>query len=100
MTELIDPKFVVISDEIPDLPDNWEPHFAWLQPMTGKWHKWNGSSWEAKSVPLIAVPENLGNTNFIGTVSADGDQGLTGQRTIQGYTLTFKKGLLVGFQAP
>ena len=38
--------------------------------------------------------------NFTGSVSADGDTGLTGQRTIAGYTLAFKKGLLVGFQAP
>mgnify|MGYP001565343791 CR=1 FL=1 len=41
-----------------------------------------------------------GDINFTGTVSADGDEGLTGQKTIAGYTFTFKKGLLVGFQAP
>ena len=40
-----------------------------------------------------------GDINFTGTVSADGDEGLTGQRTVGGYKLTFKKGLLVGFEA-
>uniref|UniRef100_A0A6H1ZFC4 Uncharacterized protein n=1 Tax=viral metagenome TaxID=1070528 RepID=A0A6H1ZFC4_9ZZZZ len=100
MVEVVDTKFVVISDDIPIMPDNWEPYFTWLQPTTGKWHSWNGSGWDVISAPLIAVPSKLGNTDFIGTVSADGDQGLTGQRTIQGYTLTFKKGLLTGFQAP
>ena len=44
--------------------------------------------------------EEHGDINFTGTVSADGEEGLTGQRTVQGYTLTFKKGLLVGFEAP
>jgi len=39
-----------------------------------------------------------GDINFTGTVSADGNQGLTGQRTVGGYKLTFKKGLLVGFE--
>lgn len=42
----------------------------------------------------------LGSINFTGPVSADGETGLTGTRTVAGYTLTFKKGLLVGFQAP
>lgn len=41
-----------------------------------------------------------GDINFTGTVSADGDEGLTGEKTVKGYTLTFKKGLLVGFQPP
>lgn len=44
--------------------------------------------------------DQQGRVNFTGTISAGGDEGLTGQRTIAGYTLTFKKGLLVGFQAP
>ena len=39
-----------------------------------------------------------GDINFTGTVSADGDGGLTGSRTVGGYKLTFKKGLLVGFE--
>jgi len=40
-----------------------------------------------------------GDIDFTGTVSAGGDAGLTGERTVGGYKLTFKKGLLVGFQA-
>jgi len=95
MSEQTDTKVVIISESSPSLPLNWEPYLLWLQPTTGKWYKWNGSSWIAISAPLMAIPENLGNVNFTGTVKVDGDQGLTGQRTIQGYTLTFKKGLLV-----
>ena len=52
----------------------------------------------ALDVPSPESPD-CGDINFTGIVSADGDEGLTGTRTIAGYTLTFKKGLLVGFQA-
>ena len=52
----------------------------------------------ALDVPNPASSD-CGNINFTGTVSADGDQGLTGERTVGGYKITFKKGLLVGFEA-
>lgn len=42
----------------------------------------------------------LGDINFTGTISADGQAGLTGSRTIDGHTLTFKNGILVGYTAP
>ena len=41
-----------------------------------------------------------GGINFTGTISANGQLGLTGARTIDGHTLTFKNGILVGYQAP
>jgi len=41
-----------------------------------------------------------GDINFTGTISADGQVGLTGTRTIDGHALTFKNGILVGYQAP
>jgi len=42
----------------------------------------------------------LGDINFTGSISSGGEAGLTGQRTIDGHILTFKNGLLVGYQAP
>lgn len=49
----------------------------------------------------ISVAEHthseLGDINFTGTISTAGQQGITGSRTIGGYTITFKNGLLVGF---
>jgi len=41
-----------------------------------------------------------GDINFTGTISAGGEAGLTGSRTIDGHTLTFKNGILVGYEAP
>lgn len=123
-------KFLVDSESEPSLPTGWANEVFWVQPSTGKIHKWNGSSWVVVSAPLVVVPSEValgtevaavmaahealpnvhhaeahshathGDINFTGTVSADGEAGLTGQKTIAGYTFTFKKGLLVGFQAP
>jgi len=99
MSEFTDRRFLFVSETEPDLPNGWEYDSFWLKPSIGI-YQWSGSNWALKFAPLMANPSELGNINFIGTVSADGSQGLTGQRTIQGYTLTFKKGLLTGFQAP
>ena len=80
------------------------PGWIWLKPVEcgielysyigGEWVKQTTISYDTHS------HSTHGDINFIGTLSADGDAGLTGQRTIAGYVLTFKKGLLVGFQAP
>jgi len=43
---------------------------------------------------------DCGDINFTGTISVDGEAGLTGTRTIDGHTLTFKNGILVGYSAP
>ncbi len=42
----------------------------------------------------------LGDVDFTGEIKVGGESGLTGTKTIAGYTFRFKKGLLVEFQAP
>ena len=50
--------------------------------------------------PQAHTHSELGNINFTGSISAEGSAGLTGTRTIDGHTLTFKNGILTGYQAP
>ena len=96
---------IVISDSEPTTAIG---KFTWLQILpdgTRKWFERADDGWQlvrTEDAPATVQHSHptLSDTNFIGTVSADGSQGLTGQRTVAGYILTFKKGLLVGFQAP
>lgn len=84
------------ADDIKTNPtmEDW----LWFEPESGKWHDFKDGEWVEAPVPDHSHPTH-GDINFTGTVSADGDAGLTGQRTVGGYKLTFKKGLLVGFEA-
>ena len=97
------PSGIIVAETAPDR-DN---RYAWFQPSTGKWFELSpdASEWvekldETDKAPLAHTHTELENLNITGVLSAAGDAGLTGSRTIQGYTLTFKKGLLVGFEAP
>lgn len=40
----------------------------------------------------------LGDINFTGTISVDGNTGITGSKVVGGFRITFRKGLLVGFE--
>lgn len=92
---------IIVSESTP-ATDN---RYTWYQPSTGKWFELNATMTEWVEVADEDKAEadhthtEFENLNIIGTLSADGDEGLTGQRTFGGYTLTFKKGLLVGFSS-
>lgn len=86
------------ASELNPAPRDW----IWIKPSTGEIFENQDGSWVLRATLSLGEhshPEH-GDINFTGSVSADGDEGLTGERIVQGYTLTFKKGLLVGFQAP
>lgn len=70
----------------------------WIKVSTNQIYKLNKETglWDVCPIPSHGHTE-LGNINFIGTISTAGQQGLTGSRTIGGLTITFKNGLLVGF---
>lgn len=103
----------VIVSELEPERDN---RYCWFKPSENKWFAPSSdlSSWELITDLETALGESAvqsmidsaisshshpehGDINFTGGVSADGASGLSGQRTLHGYTLTFSKGLLVGF---
>jgi hypothetical protein len=95
---------IIISDTPPEKLNR----YTWLKILASgarEYYEWVGNDWvlvKTEAAPATGdhVHTTLGDLNITGTLSANGDAGVTGQRVIQGYTLTFKKGLLVGFQAP
>lgn len=82
-------------EELNPAPQGW----IWIKPSTGQVSEFNDGAW-AEVATLSMAGHNhptLGDVNFTGTISADGEQGITGQRTIAGHTITFRNGILVGF---
>lgn len=79
--------------------------YTFVKPTEGieETYEYIAGAWELVETTELPVPEHshpsLGDTNFTGDVFASGDKGLTGERTVGGYKITFKKGLLVGFEA-
>jgi len=123
----IDIGVLIISENTPSgrvRSDADRSDWVWLNPSTGALKRYNPGteqfdieipvkSHEHGITDIVNLPEQLegkadndhehtthGNIDFTGIVSANGDVGLTGQKVIGGHTFTFKKGLLVGYQAP
>lgn len=69
------------------------PGWAWIQPSTGKLFVWTNGEWVETDITTDSI-------KLSGSISTDGQEGLTGSRTIGGHKLTFKNGILVGYQAP
>ena len=97
---------IIISDIEPSIPSSSGfsvTDWKWFNVTNQRWYDqedgWVIEGEEPVDYALLnhSHPTH-GDINFTGTVSADGDEGLTGTRTLAGYKFTFKKGLLTGFE--
>ena len=70
--------------------DNW----MWFKPSTGKWHKRIDGSWVETEAPAH-LHATLGDVNFTGSVSAGGQEGVTGEFEGTITKLKVSKGLLI-----
>jgi len=93
---------IIISQTTPDMTNR----YTWLKPLEGGGYEaYEPADGGWQKVLDIAAPatvdhthETLGSINITGTVKVNNDAGVTGSKTIGGYTLTFKQGILTGFQ--
>jgi len=103
------PSVVLVADTEPSLSIYFptdDGKYLWIKPLpdgSREYYQSSSAGWvKVLTIPVHALINHQhsthGDINFTGTVSANGDQGLTGERTVGGYKLTFKKGLLVGFE--
>ena len=96
-------KVLVIAESMEELNEYFETgDWLWLKPSTGELFERSGGEWALSTTLSLADHSHPthGDINFTGTISVDGQEGLTGSRTIEGHTLTFKNGILVGYEAP
>ena len=81
-------------------PQGW----VWLKPTDGgiEIYALEDGTWGLQATISLASHSHPthGDINFTGAVSVDSEAGITGARTIDGHTLTFKNGILVGYEAP
>ena len=71
--------------------------FLWFKPSESKFYEvidTSPFSWRP-----VALSGDFSNVNFIGDIAVSGDLGITGSKTVGGFKITFKKGILTGFEA-
>ncbi len=71
--------------------------FLWFKPNPGQFYQVASTdplTWRAAN-----LSGDLGNINFTGSIEVDGEDGITGSKTLGGHQITFRKGILTGFVA-
>lgn len=93
---------IVISDSEPTTQIG---KFTWLKISpdgSREWYEKTDGGWllvKTEDAPAT-VDHTHPNLEYLGDIVTLLNSGLTGFRTIQGYTLTFNHGVLTGFEAP
>lgn len=79
-------------------PNGW----LWLKPIEGglEAYSFTNGAWVLEQTIGLSSHSHPthGDINFTGTISADGEVGITGSKVLDGKRLTFKNGILVGYE--
>lgn len=79
------------------------PHgWIWLKPIENglEVYSYESEGWVLQqTIPTSGHSHAThGDINFTGSISAGGEAGLTGEKILDGKRLTFKNGILVGYE--
>ena len=92
---------IISAESAGELNEHFENGlWLWLKPSTGELYEFDGGQWVLKGTLSLNTHSHAthGDINFTGTVSANGDEGITGEYEGTFKKITIVKGIITEFE--